>query len=130
HEWGDIRELRAQLARWKHAALTIEREVHDLLAEGLGYPEYPPGSPGYSAGRTNYITGDHVSQSLAAEAARTIKELRTALEAHRVAVEAVRAQHTIDEYSGGSAEYSDGAICRGCGYELAADDTCCPTVQA
>src|SRR5690606_8573364 len=118
-----------QLMHWRAAALTIEHEVQDILAEGLDYPEYPPGSPGYSPGRTNYITGDHVSQTIAAEAARTIKELRTALEAHRVAVEAVRAQHTIDEYSGGSAEYSDGAICRGCGYELAADDTCCLTVQ-
>ena len=62
-------ETRAAAEHYYRAAVITDAEVHDILAPALGFPEYEPGSPGYSPDRVNYVTGDHVAQSLADMAA-------------------------------------------------------------
>ena len=57
------------------AAVTLNSEVHDILAAALHYPVEGPGDPGFSPEQPSYVTGDHVAQSLAAEAADRIREL-------------------------------------------------------
>ena len=61
-----------------NAAVRAENEVHDVLAEALGYPVYAPGEPGYSDQQVNFITGDHTAASLAAEAAARLRETKGA----------------------------------------------------
>lgn len=62
------------------AAVALNREVHDILAGALHYPVEGPGDPGFSPERPSYVTGDHVAQSLAAEAADRIRDLEAQLD--------------------------------------------------
>lgn len=68
-----------QRQHYYNAAVSTNNEVHDILAKALGYPLYQPGEPGYSPEQDNYITGDHVAESLAMEAAARIAEMERLL---------------------------------------------------
>ena len=81
-DWLEARldELNAARERVAH----LEREFAEYehfaevtLAPVLGYEPYPPGSPGYTEGRPSYVIGDHTSQSLMLEAARTLTATAT-----------------------------------------------------
>lgn len=61
---------------YKRAACTIEHEVEQILGKALGYPVMGPEL--FEDGKPNgdVCVGDHVAQSLAAEAAQRIAESR------------------------------------------------------
>ena len=61
---------------WYRELQQFENELHDLMAEALGYPVYAPGEPGYSPDRPEYVTGDHTGMTLAMEAATKLRTLR------------------------------------------------------
>lgn len=77
----------------------------------------------------NSLAGPNIVGSTRPGNAEFIAHARTELPVYREALEAVMALHTIEEYSGGGPESSDGAICFACSYELDADESCCPTVR-
>lgn len=67
---------RAEIERWKRAAVVMGNEIERTLASALGYPKYgdvdddPPGNP------DDYVIGDHTAESLASEAARALAQAR------------------------------------------------------
>ena len=69
-----IAALEAEVHRLRSGWIAEECELHDMMAKALGYSEYAPGEPGYSADRPQYITGDHTGMTLAAEAAKVLYE--------------------------------------------------------
>lgn len=84
HPWAlqpgaPVHEARAAAVRYYEAAVTMSAEIEDTLAPALGFEPYPPGSPGYSPDRVNYVTGDHVAESLALTAARQLTAAREVL---------------------------------------------------
>lgn len=73
-----------------HNVTADEAALEDAFAPLLGYPPYPPGSPGYSPDRVSYVTGEHTGVTLAMEGAKalataqaTIDRVRTEVESHR-----------------------------------------------
>lgn len=73
-------ETRAAAEHYYRAAVTTDADVENILAPALGFPAYEPGSPGYCPDRVNYVTGDHVAQSLADMAAGRLVAARAVLE--------------------------------------------------
>ena len=66
--WGEITELK----RETHCRANTCREVEQILGEALGYPDYPKGSG-------SVCIGEHVTETIAAEAAKRIAQLEWAL---------------------------------------------------
>ena len=71
---SELDDLRAQVEHYRRACHEYERDAEVILAPALGYPPFEPGSPGYTEGRVNYSVGDHVAQTLMAEAASRLAE--------------------------------------------------------
>jgi hypothetical protein len=70
---SDFNELVVHLSNQRRAELTELAEIHDILAETLGYQKAPtleedPNCPCPG----DYVTGDHTAATLAAEAARKL----------------------------------------------------------
>lgn len=75
------------------------REMHEaecVLAEALGLPVYPPGSPGYSPDMVNYVTGDHTIVTLADAVARALRESQGSASTQCSAAEVDQAVPTLD----------------------------------
>jgi hypothetical protein len=71
----DLGTLLTAVIHQRRGAMTELHEIHDILAEALGYQKAPtleedPNCPCPGA----YVTGDHTAASLAAEAARGFKD--------------------------------------------------------
>lgn len=74
----EIPKLRAEVERLKSAASTINDEVCQTLGKVLGYPWFKddPGNFPDSTEAHGVCVGDHVAESIAAEAAERIETLR------------------------------------------------------
>ena len=70
--WEAIRgPLTAERDRYKHAAITTEHEVEQILGKALGYPVYGPDM----GGGPDVCVGDHVASSLASQAVDRLTHL-------------------------------------------------------
>lgn len=77
----NTREAVKKAAHHLKGRATELAEVHDILAEALGYEKAPSAEEDPNCPCPDqYITGDHTSVTLAMEAARRIKELRQVID--------------------------------------------------
>ena len=109
-EWGlrylapvatsaEVDEVRAEVNRMKAAASTINEEVCQTLGKVLGYPWFKDDLVNFphSTEAHGVCVGDHVAESIAAEAAERIKTLRAEVERLRGALERIADDITVIE---------------------------------
>jgi DNA repair exonuclease SbcCD ATPase subunit len=86
-------DLLASVLHQRHGAMTELNDIHDILAEALGYSQDAlddPESPCPGA----WVTGDHTAASLALEAAKTLKDRGETIETLSRAGDRVRGDNT------------------------------------
>lgn len=78
---GNTREIVKQATHHLRGRATELAEIHDILAEALGYEKAPSAEEDPNCPCPDqYITGDHTSVTLAMEAARKIKGLKQVID--------------------------------------------------
>lgn len=105
---SDLNNVATYIARQRRTAMTELTEVHDILAEALGYHKAPtleedPNCPCPGA----YVTGNHTAASLAVEAARKLARRQDYVRALGRALE--RANNSVAELTQKLAHSNDNA---------------------
>lgn len=89
----EIAEAKQEIQRLRYACIKTEEEIQQTLGKALGYPWYKDDQKNFPAATEEHgvCVGDHVAETLAMEAARTITEqakriihLREQLKAQKV----------------------------------------------